>query len=229
MNPSRRSALVVVAGMSAAAGLAAFGKPRLRVRDGASPVDLDRMFPSSFERWRVDGAAQAFVRPAARQGARYGIYDQVLERTFVNEVGQRVMLSVAFGSEQSANLQLHRPEHCYRASGFEVRGTHAEILTIGDRRIPITRLQADLPGRPECITYWTVLGGAVVADEASFNWRRLAFAAKRELLDGFLVRVSSIDSDANRAYLLHFQFSDALRRALSPSDRDKFIGYASAG
>lgn len=228
MNPARRSALGLLAVMSATAGLAAFGKPRLQVQGGAARVDLDRMVPGSFGAWRIDSAAQALVRPAARLGQAYRIYDQVLERTFVNESGQPVMLSVAFGSEQSANLQLHRPENCYRSSGFEVRRIQAEVLTMGDRSIPITRLQADRPGRPECITYWTVLGGVVVADEASFKWRRLAFAAKRVLLEGFLVRVSSIDPNADEAYVLHRQFSTALSLALAPADRDRIIGRAPA-
>ena len=229
MNPSRRTALLAFAAMAAAAGLAAYGKPRRHVDVNAPKVDLDSIFPSRFGTWRLDTASQAFVRPSAQQGKRYGIYDQVLERTFVNARDQRVMLSVAFGSEQSASLQLHRPEVCYRASGYEVRGTHAATLQLVERRLPITRLQAELPGRPEPITYWTVLGGAVVADEGSFLIRRLSFAARRELLDGMLVRISSIDPDAAGAFELHRVFAEDLSLALAPANRDKVIGRIAAG
>ena len=229
MNPTRRTALFAFTAMAAAAGLAAYGKPRRHVDANAPKVDLDRMFPSSFGTWRIDTALQAFVRPSTQQGKRYGVYDQVLERTFINAQQQRVMLSVAFGSEQSASLQLHRPEVCYRASGYAVRGTHAATIQLADRRLPITRLQAELPGRPEPITYWTVLGGAVVADEGSFLIRRLSFAARRELLDGMLVRVSSIDPDATGAFELHRAFAEDLSLALTPADRDRVIGRIAAG
>ena len=229
MMPSRRQALVAFAGMAATAGVAALLKPRRRDDADTPRIDLDGMFPSRFGDWQVDAAMQAFVRPAAQQGKRYKIYDQVLERTFVDGAGQRVMLSVAFGSEQSASMQLHRPEVCYRAAGYEVRNTQAAVLALADRQVPATRLQASLPGRPEPITYWTVLGGAAVADDGSFQLRRLRFAAQRELLDGMLVRVSSIDPDAPRAYALQQRFAQELSQALAPAARDQILGRAHPG
>ena len=223
MNPTRRAALVVGASMGAASLLAAFGKPRL-VESSGPRLDLDRLFPSRFGLWRVDEAMKAFVRPASVQAKRYRIYDQVLERSFLHESGQAVMLSVAYGSEQSAGLQLHRPEVCYQAGGFEVRDTHAAVLALDDRRLPVTRLHAELPGRPEPITYWTLLGGMVVADASSFRLRRLSFAARREVADGMLVRVSSIDPDAARAFELHQSFAQEMVRAMASADRAKVVG-----
>ena len=223
MNSTRRAALGVAAAMGVAALLAAVGKPR-GVESGERKLDLDKLFPASFGPWQVDAAMQAFVRPAAAQGRRYQIYDQVLERSFVGPGGQRVMLSVAFGSEQSSSLQLHRPEVCYRAGGYEVSDTHAAVLKLDDRAVPVTRLRAELPGRPEPVTYWTLLGGVVVADADSFRLRRLSFAARRELLDGMLVRVSSIDPDAPAAFEQHRLFAEELVRALPPADRAKVIG-----
>ena len=69
-----------------------------------------------------------------------------------------------------------------------------------------------------------MLGGVVVADAGSFRWRRLAFAARREALDGMLVRISSIDPDADRAYELHRRFAEDMVGAMMPADRAKVIG-----
>ena len=130
----------------------------------------------------------------------------------------------ALGSEQSAGLQLHRPEVCYQAGGFEVRDTHTATLALDDRRLPVTRLHAELPGRPEPITYWTLLGGMVVADASSFRLRRLSFAARRDVADGMLVRVSSIDQDTARAFELHQSFAQEMVRAMASADRAKVVG-----
>jgi EpsI family protein len=166
----------------------------------------------------------AFVRPAAAQGRRYQIYDQVLERSFISDTGHAVMLSVAYGREQSAGLQLHRPEICYEGGGFTVSGTHAAVLTLADRAVAVTRLHAELPGRPEPITYWTLLGGQVVADATGFRLRRLSFAARREVADGMLVRLSSIDPDTPRAFALHQAFAQEMLSAMAPADRARLIG-----
>ena len=227
MPRTRRDALMLAAAMGSVAALAAWAKP-VPYGPGAVAVDLDRLFPQQFGPWRLDDATRAFVRPAAREGQRYQMYEQVLERTFVDDDGRRVMLSVAFGSEQSTGLQLHRPEVCYRAGGYEVRGVHAASLTLAGQAVPVTRLEAEMPGRREPITYWTLLGSELVSDPGSFRWKRLRFAARRRLLDGMLVRVSSIEADPTAAYALHARFAESLVQALAPGDRVKVIGPAAA-
>jgi hypothetical protein len=54
--------------------------------------------------------------------------------------------------------------------------------------------------------------------------RRLSFAARREVADGMLVRVSSIDPDAARAFELHRAFTQDMVRAMAPADRARVIG-----
>jgi EpsI family protein len=222
-------ALVLATSMGAAAVLAAFGKP---VRDddpAALKVDLGAMLPREFDGWRVDATAEAFVRPAEQQGRAYEIYDQVLERTFVNAQGQRVMVSAAFGREQSVGLRMHRPEECYLGGGFQIDGIEPVQLLLAGQTVSATRLHAHMPGRSEPLTYWMVLGDAVVADSTAFRLRQLSFGVRRRLLDGLLMRVSSIDSQPARAYALQSRFADELVRAMRPAERVKVIGNGTAG
>ena len=86
-----------------------------------------------------------------------------------------------------------------------------------------------MPGRSEPITYWTVLGDVVVTDAAAFRLRQLSFSVRRQLLDGMLVRVSSIDLDPAHAYALQSQFADALAQAMQPAARVKLFGNGTAG
>ncbi len=223
-SPDRRKALVLAASMGAAAALAALGKPV--PHEGAPAVDLDTLVPRSFGHWRVDAASEAFVRPAAQQGKAYKIYDQVLERTFINSTGERIMVSAAFGREQSAGMQMHRPEVCYPGGGFKVEGVEAVQLNLAGQAVAATRLHAFLPGRSEPITYWTLLGDVVVTDSTAFRLRQLSFGLRRRLLDGLLMRVSSIDPQPARAYALQSRFADELVRAMQPAERAKLIGRA---
>ena len=229
MEPTRRKALMLAASMGATGVLAAWGRPVRHNDAGAAEVNLDTMLPREFGDWRVYAAAESFVRPATLQGKVYQIYDQVLERTFVNSRGQRIMLSAAFGREQSTGMQMHRPEICYPSGGFRVEGIEAVRLTLAGVAVAATRLHAQAPGRSEPLTYWMVLGDVAVTDSTAFKLRQLSFGLRRQLLDGMLMRVSSIDPLPARAYALQSEFSDALARAIQPAERIKVIGNGTSG
>ncbi len=211
--------------MAATSVLGLFVGPRPLV--GAAPLDLRKMFPDRFDDWREDTVAAAFVRPANEVANR--IYQQVLERTFVDSRGRRVMLSVAYGREQAASLELHWPEVCYRYAGYAVHGKHQASIVSDGRSLAVTRMFAELPMRPEPITYWTVLGGQQVPDANTFRLRRLAHAVRREIADGLLVRVSSIDPVAERGFELQAEFIDQLLNAMDPEDRTRIAGIPSEG
>jgi EpsI family protein len=189
-------------------------------------VRLEDIFPAVFGKWHIDETMQAFVRPADEQGRIYGFYDQVLERAYFNSFGERVMLSAAFGSEQSPALQVHRPEVCYAASGFRVTARRSERLDLGERRLPVTRLLASMPGRSEAITYWTVLGRTIAADVMAFRWHQFTSAVRGDILDGMLVRVSTIGRDSEAGYNIHGCFARDLLQAIPSDHRDRVFGMA---
>lgn len=224
MTPTRREALMLAAAMGTAAALSALARTSLPDSSSRADVDLQRLFPLQFGNWHLDDASSAFVPQTALGGQRSPFYEQLLERTFVDDRGRRVMLSVAFDSVQTASRQLHRPEVCYRAGGYQVSATQAAAVTLAGQVVTVTRLKAEMPGRPEPVTYWTLFGGEVLSDPVSFRWKRLNHAIGRRLLDGMLVRVSSIEGDPATAYVLHAQFADAMVQAIPPSDRIKVIG-----
>lgn len=223
MNLRRRDALGLGAAMLGTAALAAWARPRAADPAGVRLADV---FPTSFGPWRLDPAMALFVRTNDRNGKPYAFYDQVLERTYVDDRGARIMLSAAFGNEQSTALQLHRPEVCYRASGYRVADVHAATLALPGVALPVTRLHASRPGRSEPITYWTIVGGEPVADRAGAVERRIRFALQRRLPDGLLVRVSSIDDRSDRAWALHASFAAALADGVAPAQRQRLLGDA---
>lgn len=186
---------------------------------------LEQLFPSAFGGWRLDPAASALIRPAFERARQFQMYDQVLERTYMDDAGHRIMLSVAYGRQQSVGLQMHRPEVCYKAGGFKVSNIEPGTLGLLGRTLPVTRLFASLEGRPEPITYWRLLGNEVVADEASFKLRQLTPGAMGGIPDGLLVRISSLDDDPPRAYKLQTDFAQAMAQALTPAQRQRVLGW----
>lgn len=224
MNPARRRAALLAGAMGATAVLGLLARPR---RTAEPALDLSDAFPADFGAWHEDKVAAAFVRPASELANR--LYEQLLERTYVDAAGRRIMLSVAYGREQASGLELHWPDICYRYGGFSVYGKHLADVPTDGRRLPVTRLVAELPLRPEPITYWAVLGGERIADANTYRLRRLAHAVRRQIADGLLVRVSSIDPVAERAFELQATFIDQLLQAMTPDDRARVAGVPPQG
>lgn len=199
-------------------------KPMAEAQTRAN-TPLEQLFPSQFGNWRLDPSSSALIRPAFEQAKRFQMYDQVLERTYLDAYGRRVMLSVAYGRQQSVGLQMHRPEVCYKAGGFNIDQVQSGDLTLLGRKVPVTRLFASMAGRPEPITYWRLLGNELMADEQQFKLRQLSLGASGAIPDGLLVRISSIDDEPAGAYKLHADFAQSMTQAMSPEQRSRVLGW----
>jgi EpsI family protein len=222
---SRRLALGFGLAMGATALVAAWRDPRSAAGAPAAPaLNLDLLFPRQAGPWGIDRHDDVFIRPQDPHDKVYGVYDQVLERIYRRPDGAQVMLCVAYGGRQSDGLHVHRPENCYRGAGFEVSGLARIEMALADRTVAASRLLATRPGRSEPITYWTVFGDHVENDPREANWIKLRAGLRGQVLDGMLVRVSTIDHDTARAHRLQAAFADTLVRAIDPGYRTRVIG-----
>ncbi len=211
--------------MLAVAVFSAVFKPRpVADAQARTAVPLESLFPTAFGDWRQNLAGAVLIRPAFEQARQFQMYDQVLERSYVNAQGQVVMLSVAYGRQQSVGLQMHRPEVCYKAGGFEVGDVSEAVLRLAGRDMPITHMVARLPGRPEPVMYWRLLGDTPVANEAQFKLRQLRLGVSGGIPDGLLVRISSIDEDVPAMQQLHAAFAQAMVQAMTPAQQQRVLG-----
>lgn len=224
VDRSRRLALGYGLAMAATAGVAALRAPPGASLAAAPRLLLDQVFPDRAGDWTLDAHADVFVRPTEKQARVYGVYDQVLERIYIGREVAPMMLCVAYGGRQADGLHFHRPENCYRGAGFEVSALQRLGLALADRQVPVSRLLARRPGRIEPITYWTMIGDQVENDPHEVNWIKLRSGLRGEVLDGMLIRVSSIDRDTARAHAQQARFADALVRAIDPGYRRHVIG-----
>ena len=225
-NKGRRDALMLFGAMGVVSASAAMVQLVPHSKVGVAKIDLEQAFPDEFDGWHIDETTRAFVRPALDQGKLYGLYDQVLEQAYVNDKGERVMLSVVYGNEQAGALELHRPEVCYQYNGYRVLERQTATMALAGQSVSVINLQAELPGRFEPITYWIVIDGEPAAGPRAYHWRLVSFALRRQVPDGLLIRVSSINLDPKSAFDLHHRFADSMVRAMSAAHRAQVIGSA---
>jgi len=124
--------------------------------------DLERVVPERFGDWTIDVDVPAVIPAPDVQARLDRLYGQVLSRTYVNAAGERMMLVVAYGGDQSDALKVHRQEACYAAQGFDIHGLARGTLAAPGRSIPVTRMLAVRGERSEPVTYWFTMGDRVV-------------------------------------------------------------------
>lgn len=209
--------------MMAAAVLAALLKPAVLLADQTAPLDLASMVPQRLGSWKmVSDGSSLIVDPGQRELIQT-IYTQTLNRAYRDSQGYLVMLSIAYGKDQRDALQLHRPEICYPAQGFVLLDRQMATLA-GLEAIPVTRLQTRMANRYEPVSYWTMIGDHPYAGSFSKKLNEIRYGIAGVIPDGMLVRISSIDPDAENAYGRQRDFALALVAALPPQVRPRFAG-----
>ena len=222
-NPIRR-ALLVAAVMFSGSGLAVALRPTRHMSDEIGFPNLEDIFPSSFGEWRIDTSLPLILPSPDVQAQLDKIYNQVLALTYVNAAGDRVMLSVAYGGDQSDATSAHRPEVCYPAQGFAIRQNFSGTVRISGREIPVRRLMSQMGGRHEPITYWIVVGDEVVTTGIGQKLAQMRFGLGNVIADGLLVRVSTIDADMDRGHRVQSAFLAALGPELDRRFAPRVLG-----
>lgn len=225
MVPQLRTAFFVAALMVAASVSAVVLKPTEMLADRGPKMDMEAVIPKQFGDWRVDPTLIPVLPAPDVQAKLDDLYDQTIARTYINSAGQRVMLSIAYGGDQrSDSTQVHRPEFCYTAQGFNVvRPMSGKVAThLGE--LTVRRLVAVLGKRNEPITYWITIGDRVTLPGFGRKLTQIAFGVTGKVPDGMLVRVSSIDRDEPAAFETHARFINELTQVVPATYRAKFFG-----
>jgi EpsI family protein len=215
---------VLGAAMAATAVLTLALTPTHKVAASRAQFTLEQLIPTRFGNWRVDDSVLPLRPDPGQQAQLDALYDQTLARTYVNDAGQRVMLSIAYGGDQSKQLQLHLPEVCYVAQGFAMLQAHGGTMATRFGTVPVKRLVARQNERNEPITYWVTIGDKAVMSGIDQKLQRLAYGLSGRIPDGMLVRVSTIDADAAAAWRVQDRFVNQMLDALPARDRARMLG-----
>ena len=224
MSLQRIKAIIVLVLTTAAFAGAQAWRPTAHLSDTRPKVELESLFPKAFGDWAVDDRMPVQLVSPDTQAALNKIYNQTLSRTYVNPRGDRIMLSVAYGGDQSDGTRAHNPEVCYPAQGFQVGGKHDSVFSIDGHPLRVRQLVSQLGGRIEPISYWITIGERVTLSGTEVKLAQLSYSSRGVIPDGMLVRVSSIDSNASKAYLAHQAFVADMARAIPAALQPQVVG-----
>ena len=205
-------------------GISTVMKPTISLADERPAIDLQSMVPVAFEDWREQQDTYSPVVSPQQKSILDKIYSQTLSRSYINSKGYRIMLSVAYGKNQSDALQLHKPEICYPAQGFTLLSKQSSTIELQKKSVTVVHLETKLGQRIEPISYWIVIGDRVIKDSIDRKITEMRYAVNGRIPDGILMRVSSIDQDTSKAFEMQRQFAVAMVAAIAPQNRSRFAG-----
>jgi EpsI family protein len=214
--------------MLCASGLAVVLKPTRSLADSGG-FSLEAVVPRSFGDWKIDPDIVPVVPTPDVQANLDRLYSQIVSRTYVNPAGVRMMLTLAYGGDQSDALKAHRQESCYAAQGFDIKSLGHARLSVNGASIPVTRMLAVRGRRSEPVTYWFTMGDRVVLGRMERLMVQMRFGLSGRIPDGMLVRVSNLSSDPEASYKAHDLFVRELLEHMRGEDVARLVGTSDQG
>lgn len=225
--PRIKAIVFLVLALAAAIGAHAW-RPTVHLSDGRAKVDLETMFPKAFGDWQVDDRVPVQLVSPDQQAVLSKIYNQTLSRTYINAKGDRIMLSVAYGGDQSDATRAHRPEVCYPAQGFQIDSSVDTALTLEGHPLRVRQLVSRLGARVEPITYWVTVGDRIALSGTEQKLAQLSYSMRGVVPDGMLVRVSNISANSSQAFTVQQSFLAEMVKNVAPELRNQVVGKAGA-
>jgi EpsI family protein len=189
--------------MASAAALAAARKPNIKLNYLGSHK-LEDVIPKRIGKWEFVTTSGLVIPPDDQ--LQLALYSQLLTRMY-SDGNNIIELLIAYSASETGFLQVHRPEFCYTAAGYQLSDfAHHKIPLEGSHAFTANSLTAKRDSSTEKLVYWTRIG-----DHIPLSWaeQKLTFAEdnlRRQIPDAALVRVSTLNQDDTQALAIIDQF-----------------------
>ena len=141
--------------MVSAAVVAGARKPNIRM-DYLGAHKLDDIVPARIGRWNFVSNSGLVVPP--NDQLQLALYSQLLTRVY-SDGTNAIMLLIAYSANETGFLQVHRPEFCYTAAGYQLSEFAPHLIRLDQSTaIPANSLTARRDGTSEKMLYWTRIG-----------------------------------------------------------------------
>ncbi|MGC4062634.1 MAG: EpsI family protein [Aquabacterium sp.] len=218
------AALVAATLMAVASWFGAWAQPTKKMADMYPRQSLGNLFADQIGEWSMDKTTLNVPLPPDVAAQVKEIYTEVADRSYVTKDGRRMMVTVAYGRDQSDGFKVHRPEVCYAAQGFTVGDALDAKLDLGGRQIDVKHVDTHKESRAEPVTYWMVIGDNVVNTPSKHKLFQMKYAFDGLIADGLLVRVSSLSNDPAQAYAEQAAFVRDWMAHVPASQRTRLFG-----
>lgn len=225
MSSLRRRAFALCLAMSMTALVALWAEPSIRLSEHLGKLSLETIVPKQFGGWAMDERQSAAIINPEVGDLVSRIYHQVLTRTYIHGPTRRgIMLSIAYGEDQSHSHELHVPDVCYPSGGFQIKEASRSKLTLRQGVIPVKQLVTQRAQRREPLTYWAIIGDKVATSALDAKLTTLSYGLRRTIPDGLIFRVSTVGLPDDVAFATQREFVQDLFDALSSESRKRLAG-----
>ena len=203
-----------------AAGVAHFRQPHLRL-DYLGAQKLDDLVPKAIARWTFVTASGVVIPPEDQ--LEKTLYSQVLTRVYSDGDNSPIMLLIAQSGSETGFLQIHRPEVCYTAGGYQISAVMPHPIRLGSKVVPASRMEASSGGPTEHVVYWTRVGNKIPGSWTQQKWAVAEQNLEGIVPDAILVRISTVNDDADAALETIDSFVRAMLLSVPPQRRSVFV------
>lgn len=197
-----RRSILVGTGLAAAGAVSYLVAPKAVAKPIEKPT-FNSAIPDRIGGWTSRKSQQIVLPP---QDDSNQLYENQETRVYEGAGLPAIMLLIAYSSIQQNDVQVHRPEVCYPASGFPVISTEPTQISYRGREFGGRELLADRGGLHERIIYWIRVGGTF---PTSWREQRVNMALANlsgSVPDGVLFRISAIEEPGKSTSVLLRKF-----------------------
>jgi EpsI family protein len=224
LRPSRRE-MLIGAGLLCTAAVSHAMIPRTSI-DLLGEGKVDDIIPEQVGPWSFLSKSGLVVPPSDQLSEK--LYAQMLTRVYTADNRAPMMLLIAQSPGQDGVLQVHRPEYCYPAGGYQLVDSRVHQIEFRDGvALPTRAFTAVSPERTEQLLYWTRIGSALPTSWAEQRLEVAKANLRGEIPDAVMVRVSAISTDPAALNQVD-EFTRAMVAAMKPKDRQILLGTAIA-
>jgi EpsI family protein len=203
-----------------AAGVSAWRRPRI-ILDRLGREKLEDLVPKKIGSWNFVAKSGVVIPPD--DPLVKALYSQQLTRVYSDGENPPVMLLMAQSGTQTGFLQVHRPDFCYRASGYQISPVSRHPIQLGPNLLSASMMDATNGGTPEHVVFWTRIGDRI---PESWTAQKLAVAEQNlrgVIPDAILVRLSIVSDDGEAARAAIDAFVRNMLESIPANRRSVFI------
>jgi EpsI family protein len=214
-----RRSLLIGSGLAAAGGIC-YSRTPVRLSMPVSQENFSAAIPEKVGQWTSRKSQELVLPPRDESNS---LYENLETRIYEGAGLPTIMLLIAFSSKQQNDIQVHRPEVCYPASGFPILWSRQAQINLASRSIVGRELLAERGGLRERIFYWVRVGASFPTSWAQQRVTMAVQNLKGVVPDGALFRVSSIEEPDNPNLEVIMNFIEAFLATVPPAFRDSIL------